>query len=222
MTRPTADEQRPEYEVATPDASAPALRCVLGGRGPARLARDLGTLLELPEAVLASYAEVLEPNLADAIDDRTETRVARFAQRHSIGVEALAPSIKACRFLFTSAVRAGISVEDFALDLVALLSPEGGARAARCLCPLFETFVPELRRAAVFRSVAEHGKLVRAVRWRMDVIKGSDHALRLEVPVATLTLQYQEGANLGQVSVQLLPEQAAELRRALSMLVDER
>jgi hypothetical protein len=222
MTRPIADEHRPESGTSTPDAVAPPLRCVLGGRGPAGLARDFGTLLELPEPVLASYAEVLEPNLAEAIDDRAETRVARFAQRHSIAVESLAPSIKACRFLFTSAARAGASIDDFDLDLRALLPGERGDRAARWLCPLFATFVPELRKAAVFRSVAEHGKLVRAVRWRMDVIQGSDHALRLDVPIATLTLQYQEGANLGQVSVQLLPEQAAELRRALSMLVDDR
>ena len=41
-----------------------------------------------------------------------------------------------------------------------------------------------------------------------------------DMPIATITFQYQEGPNAGQTSYQLLPEQAAELKRALAALVD--
>jgi hypothetical protein len=201
-------------------ASAPMLlQCLLGGAAPTELGGNLASLLELPDAVLDTYAEVLEANLAPVIDDRAETRMKRYCRRYEIDPEILAPSVKACRLLFTSAVRAGIDREAFIADVRTLLPEEQAALVLERLLPLFDVAFPKMMQAAVIQSIAEHGKVVRAVRWRMDVIKASDHGVKLDVPVATITLQYQEGPNAGQTSYQLLPDQAAELKRALANIV---
>lgn len=195
------------------------LQCLMGAEAPPELGENLATLLSLPDAVQESYAEVLEGNLAAAIDDRTETRLKRYCRRHEIEPELLSPSVKACRCLFTGAVKAGVDREAFISDVKALLPEEQATRLLDRLLPLFDEAFPAMMRAAVFQSIAEHGKVVRAVRWRMSVIKASDHGMKLDVPVATITLQYQEGPNAGQTSYQLMPEQAAELKRALANIV---
>lgn len=192
----------------------------MGKDAPIELGDNLATLLSLPEAVQKTYAEVLEPNLAPILDDRTETRVKRYCLRYEIEPAVLAPSVKACRFLFTSAVKACIDREAFIADVEALLPPAASPRVLELLLPLFDVAFPKLMQAAVFQSVAEHGKVVRAVHWRMDMIKASDHAMNLDVPVATITLQFQEGPTAGQASFQLLPDQAEELKRALALMTE--
>ncbi|MBW2525972.1 MAG: hypothetical protein JRI23_17460 [Deltaproteobacteria bacterium] len=219
MTMLEPSTEAPQFlgERATPPV---VLQCLLGAAAPPELGGNLASLLELPAAVLDSYAEVLEANLAPVIDDRVETRMKRYCRRYQIEPGSLAPSVKACRFLFTSAVRAGVDREAFIADVRALLPEEQATSVLDRLLPLFDEALPKMMQAAVFRSIAEHGKVVRAVRWRMDEIKASDHGMRLDVPVATITLQYQEGPNAGQTSYQLLPDQAAELQRALAHIVD--
>lgn len=196
------------------------LHCLMGQAAPPELGDNLATLLSLPEAVQKTFAEVLEPNLAPVIDDRAETRVKRYCRRYEIDPAVLSPSVKACRFLFTNAVKACIDRDAFIADVSALLPGVEGPRALDLLLPLFDVAFPKLMQAAMFQSVAEHGKVVRAVHWRMDMIKASDHAFKLDVPVATITLSFQEGPNAGQASYQLLPDQAAELRRALAFMTE--
>jgi hypothetical protein len=218
MTKPEQSATPPQFlgEGARPPIP---LQCLTGGGAPPQLADNLATLLSLPQAVLDTYAEVLEANLAPVIDDRTETRMKRYCRRYEIEPEVLAPSVKACRFLFTSAVKAGVDRDAFIADVNALLGEAQATAVLGRLLPLYDVAFPKLMQSAVFQSVAEHGKVVRAVRWRMDMIKASDHGSKLDVPVATITMQYQEGPNAGQTSFQLLPEQALELKRAIDRIV---
>ncbi len=197
-----------------------ALRCLMGQPAPADLGAALATFLRLPATVQDTYSEVLAAHLEAVVDDRAETLLKRYCRRHEIEPGQLGPSVKACRFLFTHAVKAGVDRAALVADVSALLPEEEATLVLDRLLPLFDAAFPRMRQAAVFQSVAEHGRVVRAVRWRMDVIQASDHGRQLDVPVATITLQYQEGPNAGQTSYQLLPDQAAELRRALAAILD--
>jgi hypothetical protein len=191
-----------------------------GHPAPADLGQALSTLLGLPTAVQETWGEVLEANLAPIVDDRAETFMKRYCKRFEIDLAALAPAAKACRFLFREAARAGIDRAAFAADVGALLPESEASRVLALLTPHFDAALPKLRQAAILASVAEHGRVVRAVRWRLDVMKASNNGVKLDMPVATITFQYQEGPNAGQTSYQLLPEQAAELKRALAELID--
>jgi hypothetical protein len=196
-----------------------ALACLMGSPAPPELAAGLATLLDLPAAVQETWGEVLEVNLAGVLDDRTETFMKRYCRRYELEPAVLAPAVKACRFLFLQAVKSGVDRAAFIADLGSLLPEDQAVRVRALLLPHFDSELPRLRQVAILSSVAEHGRVVRSVRWRMDVIKSSNHSVKLDVPVATITLQYQEGPNAGQASYQLLPEQAAELRRALDALL---
>jgi hypothetical protein len=208
--------------MATENDGAPGvpLQCLMGQAAPPELGNNLSSLLALPEAVRQSFAEVLEPSLAPVIDDRVETRMKRYCRRHEVAMETVAAPVRACRFLFTNLVKAGGDRDAFVGDVNALVSESEARALLELLLPLFDAAFPKLTQAAAFQSVAEHGKVVRAVRWRMDVIKASDHGVKLDVPVATITLQFQEGPNAGQASYQLLPEQVLELKRAIAVFVE--
>lgn len=199
--------------------AGPSLACLHGQPAPPDLSAELATLLGLPADVLAAWRELLEVNLASVLDDRAETFTKRFCKRFEIEPARVAPAIKACRFLFREAVRAGVGRDGLAADLRVLLPEATAQRAADLLLPIFDAAAPKLRQAAVLLSVAEHGRVVRGVRWRMDKMLASNHGAKLDVPVATITLQYQEGPTTGQASYQLLPEQALELRKALDALL---
>ncbi len=197
-----------------------ALRCLLGRAGPPELGSELAALLELPGAVQATWAEVMEANLTPVLDDRAETAMKRYGRKHDVALGQLAAPAKACRFLFLQASRAGVDRDAFSADIGALVPAPAAARVRDLLLPIFDAAIPQLRQAAVFLSVADHGRVVRGVRWRVDVIKASTHGTNLGVPVATITLQYQEGPNAGHASYQILPEEAAELRRALDAILE--
>ncbi len=197
-----------------------ALRCLMGMAAPADLGAHLASVLDLPDAVQGTFAEVLDAYLVPVLDDRVQTFVKRYCRRYELEPAVLIPSAMAARYLFTNAAKAGVDGTAFMTDVRALVPEPRASLVLERLLPLFEMALPKLRQAAVMRSVAEHGRVVRAVRWRMDVIRASDHAIALDVPVATITLQYQEGANASQASYQFLPEQAAELKRALGFIVD--
>jgi hypothetical protein len=205
---------RPTEEVVV------SLKCLGGKAAPAELGGELASLLELPATIQDTWAEVLDANLAPVLDDRTETFMKRYCRRYEIEPARLAPAAKACRFLFLQTLRAGLDRPDFVADVRLLLPEPEASRVLDLLLPIFDLEFPKLRRAAVVMSIAEHGRVVRGVRWRMDLVQASNHSMKLDVPVATITFQYQEGPNAGQASFQLLPEQAAELRRALDAMLD--
>ena len=70
----------------------------------------------------------------------------------------------------------------------------------------------QLRELAAVRSLVEHSQVVRGISWRVDVLKHSEHAMNMDVPVATLTLKCQHANEEKTLSVQLLPTELASLR----------
>jgi hypothetical protein len=191
-----------------------------GASAPPELGPHLASLLSLPADVRSTLSEVFEAFLVPVLDDRAETFLKRYARRYEFEPARLLPAAMAVRLLVTSAVKASVDSAAFAADVRLLVGEPGGTALLELLVPLFDAAYPRLREAAVFQSVAEHGRVVRAVRWRMDTIRASDHGLGLDVPVATITFQYQDGPNRGQASYQLLPEQALELKRALGFILE--
>ena len=69
-----------------------------------------------------------------------------------------------------------------------------------------------IRHEIVKAAVADHGKLLVGVKWRLDAIQASEGGAKLGTPVALLTLHYLEGAESGRVTLQVLPDMMGELR----------
>ena len=61
-------------------------------------------------------------------------------------------------------------------------------------------------------TLADHGKLLTGLDWRVDNVTASDRGTQLNATVVYLTLHYREGDNQDRVSLQLTPEYIKHLK----------
>jgi hypothetical protein len=209
---------RPKVPTAAPHASQRGRQPEAAP--PNELAQDLAAFVDLPASAQEKFLDVLAPNLAETLDDRAASQSKRFARSHEADMTLLASVVRACRHILLAAVKKGLGPEEFTQELQTLLAGTTGKEAiAAALQQGYARFVPQLTQAAVFGSIAHHGKVVRKVRWRVDTIRASDLLTKIDMPIATITFEYQEGPQARTSSFQLLPEQAVELRQALDAIL---
>jgi hypothetical protein len=138
-----------------------------------------------------------------------------FCVEHGVAPDDLGRALKAARFLVREASRRNVDLEGFAEDL-ALLSSDGAL--ARVLLRGFEAGRAQVRREALARTIANHGRVLRDVEWRVDVIAASTQGDALRAPVAFLTLRYEEDGEQKVITLQALPDVLQKLEAACQIL----
>ncbi len=190
-------------------AMAPPLRCLGGQKAPPEVGADLAMLPMLPIAARRQLYRVLGPYLAEPVPSSMEAKVDEFCRELDVDAGALARVLRASRFVLRHASKADLSEADFAKDL-ATLGDTGEICAV--LSPGYE-MVKQVVRAEIARgALADHGKVVERVAWRMDQVTSSNRGGNLNIPVGVLTLWYRDGEQLEQVTVQFPPEAQQDLR----------
>jgi hypothetical protein len=187
------------------------LYCLGGGEAPPDLGADLLRLSRFPVEALQKIWQVLAPSLAEKLSPETEQLLDVFCSAYRVDDMELGRAIKACRFLIREAAGRDVPAGALAADLERLCPDE----------PLLEELVlagyepakAHLRREMVKAAVADHGKLLTGVSWRVDAIQTSERGAKLGTPVAMLTLHYLKGAKTGRVTFQVLPDVMGELKQ---------
>ncbi len=194
----------------SPTVTGVRLYCLAGGEAPPEVGADLLRLLRLPAEAVQKLWQVLAPNLAETITPETEQLVSVFCSAYRVDPDELAPAIRACRFLIREAARLDLSAGALADDLERLCPDE--ALVKELVLAAYESGKEPIRHAIVKAAVADHGKLLVGVKWRVDAIQASEGGAKLRAPVAMLTLHYLEGVEMGRVTLQVLPDMMGELR----------
>ena len=70
-----------------------------------------------------------------------------------------------------------------------------------------------MRQEVLQGTLADHGKLLLGVDWRLDSVQASNRGSKMRVPVALLTLRFREGEQTQRITLQVLPETLRELPR---------
>lgn len=191
--------------------SAPVrLYCLGGGEAPPELGADLLRLLRLPAEALQKLWQVLAPSLAETLAPETEQLLDVFCAAYHVDDDELAAAIKACRFVIREAARLDVPAGALGEDLDRLCP--GEALVKELVLAGYEPARDRIRHEMVKAAIADHGKLLVGVHWRVDAIQASERGVRLGTPVAMLTLHYREGAELGRVTLQVLPDMMGELK----------
>jgi hypothetical protein len=191
--------------------SAPMKIHALGGReAPPDLAHDLCRLLRMPAEAVSKFWQALGPCLAEQLSPETEKLLDLFCAAYRLSDEDLARAIKACRFLIQAAARLDVPAERFADDLDRLC-PDAPL-VKELLLAGYEAATSHIRQEIVRSALMDHGKLLVGAQWRVDVIDASDRGARMRQPVLMLTLQYREGAEMGRITLQVLPDMIAEIK----------
>jgi hypothetical protein len=188
------------------------LYCLGGDEPPPELGADLLRLLRLPAEALSKLWQVLAPSLADTISKETEELLDVFCTAYRVDEDELARTIKACRFVIREAARRDVPAAALAKDLDGLCP--GDSLVKELVLAGYVPAKEQIRHEIIKVAVSDHGKLLVGVKWRVDAIQSSEGGVQLKLPVAMLTLHYREGAEVGRVTLQVLPDMMGELKNA--------
>jgi hypothetical protein len=199
-------------------ATAPLrLYCLGGGAAPPELGADLLRLARLPTEALGKIWQVLGPSLAERIAPETGQLLDVFCAAYRIDADDLAPTLKACRFVIREASRLDAPAGALADDLDRLCP--GAPLVREIVLAGYEAAKAQIRHEILKSALADHGKLLVSLNWRVDAIQASERGMRLGLPVSILTLHYREGAETGRVTLQVLPDMLGELRRVCDQIL---
>jgi hypothetical protein len=206
----------------SPDETAPSvkLHCLGGREAPPEIAGDLRLIEDMPARAREDLFRVLGPCLAEEPAGRgLEERLEQFCRSNAVTPGDLTRVIKSARFLFREAARIELDAERFERDLAALLG-DGGEKTKEALLSGYEAAMGELRAEIVEGSLADHGKLLVDIGWRVDTLSTSDRGVKLRTPVVLLTLRYREGDRQERITLQALPSVLEELRRICEHILE--
>jgi hypothetical protein len=193
------------------------LYCLGGGEAPPDLGADLLRLLRLPAEALQKIWQVLAPSLAENLAKETEQLLDLFCAAYRVDQDDLGHAVKACRFVIREAAQRDVPAGAVAEDLDRLCP--GDPLVKELVLAGYEPARQQIRHEIVRAAVADHGKLLVGVKWRVDAIEASERGAKLRMPVAILTLHYVEGADAGRVTLQVLPDMMGELRGVCEQLL---
>jgi hypothetical protein len=190
------------------------LRCLRGKPTPAGLASDVRGLTRLPDAAREALWSVLGPCLAEPPGADAESMLDAFCRTHRLRRDDLATAIKACRFLLREAAGAGVARGVFVQDLRALCGKDDVIE--QFFVAGYDAACNVVRQEVLQGTLADHGKLLMGVDWRLDSVQASNRGSKMRVPVALLTLRYREGDETKRITLQVLPETLRQLTQTLT------
>jgi hypothetical protein len=191
-----------------PSAQTP-LRCLGDRPAPPEILADLAVIATLPAPARQQIYRVLGPCLVEPVPESVDAQIDQFCKDLALDVAAVARAIKASRFFLRQAAALDLGEADFAGDLTRL-GDEGAIREA--LSPGYEKARALLRAEIARGALADHGKLVEGVSWRVEHVTASNRGQSLNLPVVTLTVAYREGERQDRITLQLLPDALQELQ----------
>jgi hypothetical protein len=193
------------------------LHCLGGAEAPAAIASDIRILATFPERARERFWEALGPALKEPLTRDIEAHLDGFCRAFEVSGDELGRAIRASRFLVREASFRDLPRAAFAEDVIRLAGDAN--EVAAILLAGFEAGKGVVRREILETTLADHGKLVESVEWRVDNLASSSRGDRLQVPIVCLTLGYREGERRDRITLQLTPEALRTLKRVCDRLV---
>lgn len=188
---------------------------------PAALRGELCAVLELPEGALRAFWMLLSLALYDVPPRDLERESARFAEEHGIDPKVMAGALRAHRFLLREAAKRNITKEQYAEDLATVAGDEERAKRLHAvLLPGFEPAMERVKQEIITGGIADHGKVLTEVKWRVDSMLASDRGSSEQKRIGMLTIGYREGRREDRVTLQVLPDGLQALYEACKGMID--
>ena len=187
------------------------LRCFQDNPPPSVVLDGWQKLTQFPEEAKSDFWNALRPTLMRPNHPSNEKLLKTFCSKHSLAEADAVDTLRCCDLLFRRASALNLDRAAFQQDLTALSS--GDAGAGEFLLVQFDEAKGALRQQIVLDSLADHGKLIVGVDWRIDDVSVSDRGVALNTRVVLMTLRYREGNRQERITFQITPEAMNELRQ---------
>lgn len=209
-----------ETTVETSDTRKPKpkLHCFDQTSAPPSVADGWKLLVGFSPRARDRFWDLLEPALMEPADPRFMERLGAFSREHAIAEKHALEAVRACDVLVSRASALGLDRERFRDDLCAL--SDGEAVDPEFLLTRYDFVKSELRRRIVTRTLADHGKVLTGLSWRVDRVVSSDRGSQLNESVIFLTLHYRDSERKDGITFQLTPESLIDLKRFAGRIDD--
>lgn len=186
------------------------LRCCHGQPAPIPVVVGWGQFLLLPDEVRDDFQAILERALLEPseLDPRL---LDHYCQQNNLQPEAFGAALASCEYFLRQATALDLDVATLRQDFLALSGDH--APRAELLLSRYDFLRSALRRVNLVETLADHGKVLVGLDWRMDQVTNSDRGVRMDTAVVFLTLRYREGDRIDRVTLQLTPESLQEIKQ---------
>lgn len=189
--------------------SAP-LHC-LGGQ-PANEAITTGWAVyqQLPDRAQRQLWEIVASGLIAPTDPTFRSRLEEFCAEHAVEESVVRIALHTCGILLGQASTFDVSPDELRRDLEVLSG--GSTDGLDELCTNIFALKGALREALAMSSLADHGKVLIGLDWRIDRMASSSRGAGFTTDVVFLTLRYREGDAVDRITLQLSTQGIRELR----------
>jgi hypothetical protein len=186
------------------------LQCFHGNPAPPPIVDGWKRFLRFPQQATTSFWSLLGPALMEPANPRNKDLAESFSREHRLGQEDVVAALRSCDLLLRQASALDLDAAAFQQDLAAL-SP-GNPYGAEIILSQYDATKAELRRRIIQESLADHGKVLVGLDWRLDNVTASNLGAQLDTTVVLLTLRYRDGERIERITLQLTPEALKELK----------
>jgi hypothetical protein len=167
-------------------------------------------LTELSDAARADFWELLGRTIVEPGAPGQQEHLESFCSDHGIDVNLALGALGACDFLLGNATALNLEPDAFQQDVTALSAAK--AHLVDEFVTRYRSAKPLLRNRLVEVALADHGKILTGLDWRVDNVTASDRGAQLNTTVVYLTMRYRDGDKQDRVTFQLTSEALKLLR----------
>jgi len=189
----------------------PALNCCQGRPAPDGVVQGWKQLSAFPTSSQQAFFELLTSSVVEPDESALATALNRFHEDHGVQRGQALMALQTCQFLLQRSAALDLDPDRFVEDLHALSPEESGA--LRLLATRYAPLKKRVREELLLQSLADHGKVLVDLDWRVDTVSASDRAVNLNAPVVFLTLQLQGTDGPERVSLQLTTKSVQMLQQ---------
>ncbi|UCF83410.1 MAG: hypothetical protein JSV50_19910 [Desulfobacteraceae bacterium] len=166
--------------------------------------------MRFPEQTRKGIWGLLAPALLEPANPVNKQRIESFSREYGLAEKEVVSALQSCDFLLRQAIALDLDTAVFQQDLTALSGEH--QQGAEVILSKYEATKADLRKVIIHESLADHGKVLVGIDWRVDNVTASDRGAKLNTTVVLLTLRYRDGTRLERITLQLTPETIRELK----------
>jgi len=186
------------------------LKCCQDRPVPQPVAEGWKQFLGFPEKAMNSFWGILRLALIQPANPDNRQRIESFCGDYGLKENNMVAALRSCDFLMRQAAALDMDATLFRQDLAAL--SEGDEQGTEVILSQYEGAKADLRKMIIQESLADHGKVLVGIDWRVDNVTASDRGAKLSTTVVLLTLRYRDANRTERITLQLTPEAIKELK----------
>jgi hypothetical protein len=188
----------------TGPAQRPKLKVFQGREAPEPVIRGWASFMALPTSAQQGFMELLTVTVTESDEGAIHRAIQAFSEGQALDVEAVGAALAATQTLLRQAAALNLEGADFVQDLQELSGED--TRTPRIMASRYGPLKERVRETLLLQTLADHGKVLVDLDWRVDRVTSSDRLAGPEATVVLLSLTLQDAGGMERVSVQLTPQ----------------